>query len=114
MSPGQGGFGCLPGSHRDDAPPLPTHDGWRKPGHWATPEQRGPLWPQDVPVHRVEAELGDAIVFTEKLVHGTLPWAGGGERRTIFCAHAFSCPADWPCGRSSATLVPLTVRGVAG
>lgn len=96
VSPGQGGFGCLPGSHRDDAPPLPTHDGWRKPGHWATPEQRGPLWPQDVPVHRIEAELGDAIVFTEKLVHGTLPWAGGGERRTIFCAHAFSCPPIGP------------------
>jgi hypothetical protein len=86
VQPGQGGFGCLPGSHRDDAPRLPTHDDWRKPGHWATAEQRGPLWPADVPVHRIEAGPGDAIIFTEKLVHGTLPWAGGGERRTLFCA----------------------------
>jgi hypothetical protein len=92
VKPGQGGFGCLPGSHRDDAPPLPTHDGWRKPGNWATPEQRGALWPEDVPVHRIEAGLGDAIVFTEKLIHGTLPWAGGGERRTLFCARASRMP----------------------
>ena len=27
---------------------------------------------------------GDAIIFTEKLVHGTLPWRGRGERRTLF------------------------------
>ena len=24
------------------------------------------------------------IIFTEKLVHGTLPWRGKGERRTLF------------------------------
>ena len=45
----------LPGSHREDAPPLPTHEDWRKPGNWATAEQRGPLWPENVPVHRIEA-----------------------------------------------------------
>jgi hypothetical protein len=24
------------------------------------------------------------ILFTEKLKHGTIPWAGSGERRTLF------------------------------
>ena len=24
--------------------------------------------------------------FTEKLSHGTVPWTGSGERRTLFCA----------------------------
>jgi len=37
-----------------------------------------------VPVHRVFAKAGDCILFTEKLKHGTIPWAGNGERRTLF------------------------------
>ena len=28
--------------------------------------------------------LGDCILFSEKLKHGTIPWAGSGERRTLF------------------------------
>lgn len=28
--------------------------------------------------------VGDALIFTEHLTHGTLPWSGEGERRTIF------------------------------
>ena len=85
VAPGQGGFGCIPGSHRPDFPALPEHEGWRK--SWATDELRGAEWPANVPVHRIEAQPGDCIIFTEKLLHGTLPWAGGGERRTLFCTH---------------------------
>ena len=35
-------------------------------------------------MHRIEAQPGSALIFTEKLLHGTLPWQGGGERRTLF------------------------------
>ena len=87
VGPGDGGFGCLPGSHKvshnDIVEQLP--DGWRQ--NWAdTPwTARLPSWPvDDVPIHRVEAEAGDAIIFTEKMKHGTIPWSGERERRTLF------------------------------
>ena len=100
--------GCIAGSHRPGAP-LPTHDGWQK--SWATPELRGAEWPADVDVHRVSVNAGDAskalacllahacvaslahgylrcccpVLFSEKLMHGTLPWtAPGRERRSLF------------------------------
>ena len=48
-------------------------------------------WPVDVPVHRVADEAGpggikagDCIIFSERTKHGTLPWLGKGERRTLF------------------------------
>ena len=64
VAPGQGGFGCIPGSHRPDFPALPEHEGWRK--SWATDELRGADWPANVPVHRIEAQPGDCIIFSEK------------------------------------------------
>ena len=103
VAPGQGGFGCIPGSHRPDFPALPEHEGWRK--SWATDELRGAAWPANVPVHRIEAEPGSCIIFTEKLLHGTLPWAGGGERRTLFCAHLHTLPSA-----HSPPLTPQTPR----
>ena len=98
VAPGQGGFGCIPGSHRPDFPALPEHEGWRK--SWATDELRGADWPANVPVHRIEAEPGSCIIFTEKLLHGTLPWAGGGERRTLFCTHSHILPSAFPTSES--------------
>ena len=41
-------------------------------------------WPVDVPIHRLELRAGDALVFTERLTHSTVPWRGGGDRRTLF------------------------------
>ena len=34
-------------------------------------------------VHQPEAEAGDMIIFTEALVHGTMPWEGEHERRAL-------------------------------
>jgi ectoine hydroxylase-related dioxygenase (phytanoyl-CoA dioxygenase family) len=92
---GFGGFGCIAGSHRPGQP-LPRHDGWQR--SWATPELRGPSWPAAVPVHRVSLPAGGAVVFSEKLMHGTVPWtAAGHERRTLFfkcvsCGYMYSLP----------------------
>jgi hypothetical protein len=32
----------------------------------------------------VTGPAGTAIIFTEAISHGTLPWRGAGERRTVF------------------------------
>ena len=65
-----GGFGCIPGTHKGNVP-LP--ETWRD-------------LSRDVPdfVTRVAAEPGDAIVFTEALTHGTLPWTVDEIRETVF------------------------------
>ena len=83
---GDGGFGCVPGSHKPHIEErLTSIEGeWRS--NWCNTEwtSRLPDWPDDVPVHHVEAKAGDCILFTEKLKHGTIPWSGKNERRTLF------------------------------
>ncbi|MBD0300676.1 MAG: mitomycin antibiotics/polyketide fumonisin biosynthesis protein, partial [Tolypothrix sp. T3-bin4] len=42
----------------------------------------------------VTVKAGSAVIFTEALTHGTLPWKGKNERRTLFykyCPH----PSAW-------------------
>ena len=34
-------------------------------------------------VVEVHAKSGDAVIFTETLTHGTLPWRGSHERRAL-------------------------------
>ena len=86
VGPGDGGFGCVIGTHKPaNEQKLMDIDGdWRR--NWCDTEWTSqlPNWDDDVPVHRVEAKAGDCILFTEKLKHGTIPWAGSGERRTLF------------------------------
>ncbi|MBT4136398.1 MAG: hypothetical protein HOE48_00715 [Candidatus Latescibacteria bacterium] len=86
VEPGDGGFGCVPGTHKpENHNKLLNIDGdWKR--NWCDTEWTSqlPNWDDDVPVHRVEAKAGDCILFTEKLTHGTIPWAGSGERRTLF------------------------------
>ena len=35
-------------------------------------------------ISKVFGPAGTAVIFTEALTHGALPWTGDGERRTIF------------------------------
>ena len=67
---GDGGFCCVPGSHKSN---FVQHI----PGAVRSHEQ---------PAHYVvqpEVEAGDVIIFTEALVHGTMPWTAQYERRTL-------------------------------
>ena len=68
--PNNGGFGCIPGSHKSN---LRLPDAWRD-------------LARQVPacVTRVPAKPGEAIVFTEALTHGTLPWTSRANRQTVF------------------------------
>lgn len=86
VGPGDGGFGCVVGTHKpaNEQKLLSTDGDWKR--NWCDTEWTSqlPNWNKDVPVHRVEAKAGDCILFTEKLKHGTIPWAGNSERRTLF------------------------------
>lgn len=79
-----GGFACIPGTHKGNVL-LP--EGWRD-------------LSEGVPdcVKRVAAKPGDAIVFTEALTHGTLPWNVDAPRSTVFykfSPHALTWSADF-------------------
>ncbi len=69
VDPGDGGFACIPGSHKSNLP---------CPQSWLNLE-----FPKSC-VKSVTVKAGSAIIFTEALTHGTLPWQGKNERRTLF------------------------------
>ncbi len=79
VHPGDGGFACVPGSHKSKFP-IPAE--WR---NLETPQ------PFVVPV---TGPAGTAIIFTEALTHGTLPWRGNRERRTVFYKYSPN-PLAW-------------------
>lgn len=79
-----GGFCCIPGSHKAN---LPLPKGWAEKGGDAGGLIKG-----------ISAQAGDAIIFTETLVHGTLPWRVDAMRQTAFykySPHATSWTADY-------------------
>ena len=66
--PGDGGFACLPGSHKANYP-CPDeirlhHEGQDR-------------------IKQISARAGDAILFVECLMHGALPWTAKHQRRTV-------------------------------
>jgi hypothetical protein len=77
---GGGGFMCIPGSHKAGFT-LPT------------------AFDPDL-VAEVPMQAGDLVVFSEALTHGTLPWQGPHERRTLLYKYSPGNSAwsqvDWP------------------
>jgi len=76
---GDGGFGCVPGSHKSNFP---------FPSEWRELDTLRPF------VRAVTGPAGTAVIFTEALTHGTLPWRGQGERRTLFFKYS-PHPLSW-------------------
>ena len=73
-----GCFAVIPGSHKSNFErPYGDH-----------PSENPALVP-------VEAEPGDAIVFTEALTHGSFPNTSGKERRTIYFCYSVGYMPDW-------------------
>lgn len=66
---GDGGFWCIPGSHKADFP-MPSG-------------LTDYSWVPDCAVQPV-APKGSAILFTEALVHGTRPWTASQDRYVLF------------------------------
>ena len=70
VNPGDGGFGCVPGSHKAN---------YALPENWLDlAETRADC------VRAVDGKAGSAVIFTEALTHGALPWTSDAERRTVF------------------------------
>ena len=67
---GDGGFGCIPGTHKSNfVHHIPAEvRNFSRPAHY---------------VSQPEVEAGDVIIFTEALVHGTMPWTAVYERRAL-------------------------------
>ena len=66
--PGDGGVAVIPGSHKANLPCPQSMKGWKQ---------------HQEHVLEVQARAGDALIFTETLTHGTLPWRGSHERRAL-------------------------------
>ena len=69
--PGDGGFGCISGSHRADEP-LPS---------------RG----AEALIEEVPQRAGSLLVFTEALYHCTVPWNGAEDRYALLFKY---CPGN--------------------
>lgn len=67
---GDGGFSCIPGSHKSHFASSLAADvrSFRRRPHYVV---QPPL------------EAGDAVIFTEALIHGTAPWTADHERRAL-------------------------------
>ncbi|MCX6045160.1 MAG: phytanoyl-CoA dioxygenase family protein [Chloroflexi bacterium] len=89
---GDGGFACVPGSHKSnfvDSLPEEVRTFKRVPHYVVQPA----------------VEAGDALIFTEALIHGTMPWTAEHERRALLYkfspghsswAPTYYNPADYP------------------
>jgi hypothetical protein len=67
-APGQGGFGCIPGSHN---------------AHEHLPPEIPAEWVREVPLR-----AGSVLIFTEALTHCTIPWTAPHERRAVLFKYA--------------------------
>ena len=67
---GDGGFACIPGSHKSNFTnniPADVRSYQRQPHYVVQPA----------------VKAGDALFFTEALVHGTIPWSASHQRRSL-------------------------------
>ena len=68
VGPNDGGFVAVPGSHKSNFACPESFLNLEDPGPW---------------LQRMPYRAGSAIIFTEALTHGTLPWAAEHERRAL-------------------------------
>ena len=67
---GAGGFACVPGSHKTNFKDLLPDDvrSFKRIPHYVT---------------QPSVAAGDVLIFTEALIHGTVPWRAAHERRAL-------------------------------
>jgi hypothetical protein len=72
---GDGGFACVPGSHKSNfVANMPDKvRSFEEPAHY---------------VSQPPVQAGDLIIFTEALVHGTQPWKGTQDRRSLLIKYS--------------------------
>ena len=62
VNPGDGGLSLIPGSHKSNYP---------------CPQDMRLYQKHREHIRQVTCRAGDAIIFTEAVTHGTLPWTAG-------------------------------------
>jgi hypothetical protein len=88
VGPNDGGFCCLPGSHKSNfslPPGMPTLD--ELDDEWSAHVRRVPMNP------------GDVLIFTEAVTHGAMGWRGQGDRMALlfkYCQGALQWEKDSP------------------
>jgi ectoine hydroxylase-related dioxygenase (phytanoyl-CoA dioxygenase family) len=82
-APADGGFCCIPGSHKSS---------------FALPEELAAITDATDPVAHIPVAAGDAIIFTEALTHGCIPWSAAHDRRTVLLKY---CPGFMQWERES-------------
>ncbi len=68
VNPGDGGFACIPGSHK---------------ANYVAPRDVARMEKDIGLVQQIAAPAGSVVIFTEALTHGTMPWKAGHQRRSI-------------------------------
>lgn len=68
VNPGDGGFCCVPGSHKANYP-CP-----REIVEWESDQELA---------YNVPCKAGDLLIFNEATTHGTRPWTASHERRSL-------------------------------
>ena len=68
VGPSDGGFACLPGSHKANFP---------------CPDEIRLYHEHQDRILQLPAKAGDAFLFVECLMHGTLPWVAKHQRRSV-------------------------------
>lgn len=79
VAAGDGGFGCIPGSHKSNFPVPQVLDNLDQP---------------HACIQEIPGKAGTAILFTEALTHTTLYWQRAYERRTLFYKYS-PYPSTW-------------------
>ncbi len=69
VNPGDGGLCVIPGSHK---------------ANFTLPDEISRYEADQDIVYHVPMKAGDLVIFNEATTHGTLPWKGKGERRSLF------------------------------
>jgi ectoine hydroxylase-related dioxygenase (phytanoyl-CoA dioxygenase family) len=98
--PGDGGFALIPGSHRDNyLADLPA-------------EARALRAPPESLIQPA-FEAGDAVIFTEALIHGTMDWRSERSRRVLlykYCAGHLAWLGDYYDADTFEGVTPLQRR----
>jgi len=95
VKPGDGGFCCIPGSHKANFPcPAEVRRFEVNPGC----------------IVQIPIRAGSALIFTEALTHGTLDWATPYERRALLYKYSPAHEAWGRAGRGEALLSRMSER----
>jgi hypothetical protein len=104
--PGDGGFCCIPGSHKANFP---------LPAVFSSLEDLDEEW--RVHVRHVPMAAGDVLIFTEAVTHGALGWRGQGDRMALlykYCQGALQWEERSPFMSGDHSWTPAQRRALTG